>query len=54
MYACLIVIQESLFLLSKFIFLQRIINDWNSLPHDVVSASNVFIFKTKLDVYIFV
>ena len=27
----------------KFFFLQRIINDWNSLPHDVVSAPNVFI-----------
>ena len=34
----------------KFIFSQRIINDWNSLPHDVVSAPNVFIFRTKLDV----
>ena len=27
----------------KFSFSQRIINDWNSLPHDVVSAPNVFI-----------
>jgi len=28
----------------KFSFSQRIINDWNSLSHDVVSAPNVFIF----------
>ena len=38
----------------KFSFPQRIINDWNSLPQDVVSAPNVFIFKTKLARCIFV
>ena len=35
----------------KFSFSQRIINDWNNLPNDVVTAPNVFIFKTKLDVF---
>ena len=30
-------------------FTQRIINDWIVLPHDIVSAPNVLIFKTKLD-----
>jgi len=35
----------------KFSFSQRII-DWNSLPNDVVTAPNVFIFKTKLDVFL--
>ena len=30
-------------------FSQRVINDWNLLPHDIVTALNVFIFKTKLD-----
>ena len=35
----------------KFSFSQRIINDWNSLPNYVVTAPNVFIFKTKLDVF---
>jgi len=38
----------------KFSFSQRIINDWSSysLPNDVVSAPKVFIFKTKLDVFL--
>jgi len=26
--------------------------DWNSLPNDVITAPNVFIFKTKLDVFL--
>ena len=30
-------------------FSQRVINDWNLLPHNVVTAPNVFIFKTELD-----
>ena len=34
-------------------FSQRIVNDWNTLPHEIVSASNVLIFKTKLDVFLY-
>ena len=34
-------------------FSQRIVNDWNTLPHEIVSAPNVLIFKTKLDVFLF-
>ena len=30
-------------------FSQRVINDWNLLPHDIVTAPNMFIFKIKLD-----
>jgi len=29
----------------KFCFSQRVINDWNSLPHDVVTAPNVFTLR---------
>ena len=32
-----------------FTFSQRIINDWNSLPNDVVTSPNVLTFKSKLD-----
>jgi len=28
----------------KFSFSQRI-NDWNNLPHDIVSAPNIFVLK---------
>jgi len=34
-------------------FSQRIINDWNNLPWEIVSAPNVLIFKTKLDVFLY-
>jgi len=34
-------------------FWQRIINDWNNLPCEIVSASNVLIFKTKLDIFLY-
>ena len=34
-------------------FSQRIVNDWNTLPHEIVSAPNVLIFKTKLDVFLY-
>ena len=37
----------------KFSFTQKIIKDWNSLPHDIVSAPNVLIFKTKLDKFLY-
>ena len=29
-------------------FSQRIVNDWNTLPHEIVSAPNVLIFKTRI------
>ena len=31
------------------VFSQRVINDWNSLPEDVVTAKTVNSFKTRLD-----
>jgi len=34
-------------------FSQRIINDWNTLPFEIVSAPNVLIFKTKLDLFLY-
>ena len=34
-------------------FSQKIVNDWNTLPHEIVSAPNVLIFKTKLDVFLY-
>ena len=34
-------------------FSQRIVNDWNTLPHEIVSAPNVLIFKTKVDVFLY-
>ena len=30
-------------------FSQRVINDWNSLPANIVEAANVNAFKNKLD-----
>jgi len=35
----------------KYSFSQRVINDWNSLPADVVQASNVDSFKFKFDFF---
>ena len=35
----------------KHFFSQRTINDWNSLPRDIIESPNVIIFKSKLDVY---
>ena len=37
----------------RFIFSQRIINDWNSLPRDIVTAPNVLSFKTNLDKFLY-
>ena len=34
-------------------FYQRIINDWNSLPNDVVTSPNVLTFKSKLDNFMY-
>ena len=36
-----------------FTFSQRIINDWNSLPNDVVTSPNVLTFKSKLDNFLY-
>ena len=35
----------------KHFFSQRTINDWNSLPRDIIESPNVVIFNSKLDVY---
>ena len=37
----------------RFTFSQRIINDWNSLPNDVVTSPNVLTFKSKLDNFMY-
>ena len=33
-------------------FSQKIINDWNKLSKDCVTASNVNMFKNKVDTYL--
>jgi len=35
--------------LRRFTFSQRIINSWNSLPHEIVTSPDVLSFKTNLD-----
>ena len=35
----------------KYSFSQRTINDWNSLPRDIIESPNVTIFKSKLDIF---
>ena len=37
--------------LRKFIFSERVIDDWNHLPTFLIESSNVLIFKTKLDIF---
>ena len=37
--------------LKKYSFAARVTNDWNSLPADIVMATNTNSFKTQLDVY---
>ena len=32
-------------------FTQRVINNWNNLPNEVVSANSIGSFKSKLDDY---
>ena len=35
----------------KHFFSQRIINDWNKLPCDIIESSNIWTFKSKLDIF---
>ena len=35
----------------KYSFSQHIVNDWNSLPQDIVEAPNLLVFNSKLDIY---
>jgi len=37
--------------LRRFTFSQRIINNWNSLPHKIVTLPDVLSFKTNLDFF---
>ena len=37
--------------LGKTFFAIRVIDDWNSLPEDIISTKTVLQFKTKLDIY---
>jgi len=34
---------------SKHSFSQRVINDWNALPSNIIQLPNLFLFKKKLD-----
>ena len=43
----------SALLLEDIVFSQRIINDWNTLPPDIVFAPNVLIIKTTLDLFLY-
>ncbi len=38
--------------LRKFTFSQRVVNMWNELPAEVVTASSVKMFKTKLEAHL--
>ena len=35
----------------KYSFSQRVVNDWNTLPIEVVQVPDVESFKTKLDLF---
>ena len=35
----------------KYFFSQRVIEEWNHLPREIIESSNIWIFKSKLDVY---
>ena len=35
----------------KHFFSQRIINDWNGLPQDIIESENILTFKSKLDLF---
>ena len=36
----------------KYSFSHRVINEWNKLPNDCVSASSVNMFKNRIDIYL--
>ena len=36
----------------KYCFSQRVINEWNKLLNDCVNASNVNMFKNRIDKYL--
>ena len=36
----------------KYVFSQRVINEWNKLPNDCVNASSVNMFKNRIDRYL--
>ena len=36
----------------KYSFSLRVINEWNKLPNDCVSASSVNMFKNRIDIYL--
>ena len=38
-------------IVKKYSLSQRGINDWNSLPRDIIESPNVTTFKSKLDLY---
>ncbi len=38
--------------LRKFTFSQRVVNMWNDLPAEVVTASSVKMFKNKLEAHL--
>ena len=35
----------------KFVFSQRVVDDWNSLTENIVSSESLNIFKSRLDKY---
>ena len=35
----------------KYFFSQRIIEDWNKLPKEIIESTNIWTFKSKLDVF---
>ncbi len=43
---------RSRFDLRKFTFSQRVVNMWNDLPEEVITASSVKMFKTKLEAHL--
>ena len=38
--------------MGKFCFANRVVHEWNLLPHDIVSCETVTAFKVKLDPYL--
>ena len=35
----------------KYFFSQRVIEEWNHLPQEIIESANIWIFKSKLDVH---